>query len=45
MLGFITPYFLAICVMIMAASAIFQSLIWVEVVIGKFLIDLGVETF
>jgi len=24
---------------------IFQSLIWMGVVIGKFLIDLGVETF
>jgi hypothetical protein len=44
MLGFITPNFLAICV-VMSSSAIFQSLIWVGVVIGKFLIDLGVETF
>jgi len=41
MLGFITPKFLPICLMIMAASAIFRALIYVGVVIGKFLIDLG----
>ena len=43
MLGFITPNFLPICLMIMAASAILQAMIWVGVVIGKFLIDVGVR--
>jgi len=43
MLSFVTPNFLPISLMIMAASAIFQALIWVGVGIGKFLIDLGVR--
>jgi len=42
-IGFITPYLLHICLMIMAALAMFQALIRVGVVIGKFLIDLGVR--
>jgi len=41
-LGFITPSFLPIFVMIMAALAIFQTWIWIGVVTGKFLIDLSV---
>jgi len=41
MLAFVTPNFLPICLIIVAASAIFQALIWVGVVIGKILIDLG----
>ena len=40
-LGFITPNFLPICVMIIAALAIFQAWISVGVGIGKFLNDLG----
>jgi len=43
MLGFITPNFLPICLMIMTALAIFEALIQVRVAIGKFLIDLGVR--
>ena len=43
MLGFITPNFLPIFVMIIASLAIFQAWIWVGVVIGKFLNDLGVR--
>jgi hypothetical protein len=42
-LGFITLNFLPICVLIMAAVAIFQALIWVGVHIGKFFIDIGVR--
>jgi hypothetical protein len=41
MLGYITPNILPICLVIVAASAIFLALIYVEVVIGMFLIDLG----
>jgi len=43
MLSFITPNFLPICLMIMAASAVFQALICVGVGIGKLLIDVGVR--
>ena len=43
MLGFITPNFLPICLIIISSLAIFQSLICVGVVIGKFLIDLFVR--
>ena len=43
MLGFITPNFLPIFVMIIAALAIFQAWIWVGVCIGEFLNDLGVR--
>ena len=34
-LGFITPVFLPVCLMMMAGLAIFQAWIWVWVVIGK----------
>jgi hypothetical protein len=43
MLGFITPNFLPMFVMIIASLAIFQAWIWFGVVIGKFLNDLGVR--
>ena len=43
MLRFITPKFLLIFVMIIAALAIFQALICVGVCIGKFLNGLGVR--
>ena len=43
MLGFITPNFLPIFVMIIAALAIFQAWIWVGVNIGEFLNDLSVR--
>jgi len=43
MLGFITPNFLPIFVIIIASLTIFQAWIWVGVVIGKFLNDLGVR--
>ena len=42
-LGFITPNFLPIFVLIIAALAIFQAWIWVGVGMGEFLIDLGVR--
>jgi len=42
-LGFITPNFLPIFVMIIAALAIFQAWIWVIVTKGKLLNDLGVR--
>ena len=41
----ITPNFLPICLTIMAASAIFQALIWMGVGIGNLLIDLDVRNF
>ena len=41
MLGFLTPYFLPIFVIIIAALAIFQAWICVGVSKGKFLNDLG----
>ena len=43
LLGFITPNFLPICVMTMAALSIFQAWIWMRVGIGKFLNDLSVR--
>jgi hypothetical protein len=42
-LGFITPNFLPIFVMIIAALAIFQAWMWVGVSTGKFLNGLGVR--
>jgi hypothetical protein len=42
-LGFITPKFLRIFVMIIAVLAIFQARIWVGVGIGKFLNGLCVR--
>jgi len=42
MLGFVTPYFVPIILMIMAALAIFQALIRVGLDICKFLIDVSV---
>ena len=42
-LGFITPNFLPICVMTVAALSIFQAWIWMRVDIGNFLNDLGVR--
>jgi len=36
-LGYITPNFLPISVMIMAVSTIFQAWIWLEVCVAKFL--------
>jgi len=42
-LGFITPNFLSIFVMIIAALAIFQAWFWVGVCIGKLLNDLGIR--
>ena len=44
MLGFITPNFLPIFVMIIAALAIFQAWICVGVSKGKLLNDLGVRS-
>jgi hypothetical protein len=44
-LGFITPNFLNICLMIMAALAIFQAWILVRVGIGKFLFVYVLKTF
>ena len=40
-LGFITPNILPICLMIMAALAMCQALMWLGVGVGKFLIVLG----
>ena len=42
-LGFITPNFLHICVMITATLAIFQELIWVRVCIGKCLTSIPIR--
>jgi hypothetical protein len=42
-LGFITPNFLPISLIIMAPVAIFQALMWVRVYRGKFFIDIGVR--
>jgi len=42
-LGFITPNFKPICVMIIAALAAFQSLIWMAVSIGKCLTSIGIR--
>ena len=42
-LGFITPNFLSIFVMIIAALAIFQAWFWVGVSIGKLLNDLDIR--
>ena len=42
MLGFITPNFLSIFVMIIAPLALFRAWIWVDGTKGKFLNDLGV---
>ena len=41
-LGFITPKFLPICLMIMSVLSIFQAWIWMGVGKGKFVNDLGV---
>jgi len=43
LLGFISPNFVHICLMIVAALTIYQAMIQVGLDIGKFLIDLSVR--